>query len=210
MQDFKPNSHRYKEEQKESGGEEKKKVEKVIAGTAKVKKKNSISKFADIFISEDATNVKSYVFMDVLVPAIKKAISDIVTDGIDMILYGGTGHSKKRSSSSGASYVSYRSFSDRKDDHRYERTNVSSRYSFDDIILDSKGEAEEVLDRMEELIDTYGMVTVADLYDLVGITCNYTDNKYGWTSIHNAEAVRVRDGNSYGYMLKLPKVMVIK
>ena len=55
---------------------------------------------------------------------------------------------------------------------------------------------------MDELIDTYGQVSVADLYDLVGKSCNYTDNNYGWTNLRNAEPVRVRDG----YMLKMPKV----
>ena len=54
---------------------------------------------------------------------------------------------------------------------------------------------------MDELIDTYGNVSVADLYDLVGKSSEYTDNKYGWTNLRNAEPVRVRDG----YMLKLPK-----
>ena len=54
---------------------------------------------------------------------------------------------------------------------------------------------------MDELIETYGIVSVADLYDLVGKSCNYTDNKYGWTNIRNAEPVRVRDG----YLLKMPK-----
>ena len=76
-------------------------------------------------------------------------------------------------------------------------------YSGNDLY--SEGEAEDVLSRMDELIDTYGVVSVADLYDLVGISCNYTDNKYGWTNIRNVEPIRVRDG----YMLKLPKAMPI-
>ena len=73
------------------------------------------------------------------------------------------------------------------------------------MVLETRGEAEDVLSRMDELIDTYGVVSVADLYDLVGISCNYTDNKYGWTNLRNAEPVRVRDG----YMLKLPKALPI-
>lgn len=195
--DYKPNSHRSKEE---PSVEEKKKIEKVVTGTVKTKKKNEIGKFASIFISEDAKNVKSYVFMDVLVPAIKKAISDIVTDGIDMILYGSTGRSKK---SSTASKISYRNYYDRRDDRRLadEPRARSLSYSHDDIILETKGEAEDVLSRMDELIERYRMVSVADLYDLVGITGNYTDNKYGWTDIHTARTVRVRDG----YLLDLPK-----
>ena len=211
MENYKPNSHKYKEENKQlpATPEEKPKVEKVITGKVKTKKKSQVTKFADIFISEDAANVKSYVFMDVLVPAIKKAISDIVTDGIDMILYGGTGQSRKRSGGSNATYVSYRNYSDRdrRDDRRRDDGYRSrSRYSFEDIILDNRADAEEVLDRLDELLDQYSMVRVSDLYDLVGITGEYTDNKYGWTSLSTARVEPVRGG---GYMLKMPNPMPI-
>lgn len=199
MEDYKPNSHKAKAE----AAVAEKKVEKAVAGPVKVKKKSEMSKLKDIFISEDAGNVKSYVIMDVLIPALKKAVSDIVTNGIDMILYGETGRSKRNST---ASNVSYRSYYDRRDDdRRYSSNRTVSGYSYNDIILETRGEAEEVLSRLDELIETYKVATVADLYDLVGITGNYTDNKYGWTNIRNAEAVRVRDG----YVLKLPKALPI-
>ena len=192
MEEYKSNSHRSKELTK---NEPVKKVVKPIA-KATTKKKN---KLAETFISEDASNIKSYILMDVLVPAIKKAVIDIVTDGISMLFYGDTSHGNRRSSTS-ASYISYNRYSDR--DRRDDRTSYGrSRYSYDDIILQSRGEAEEVLDRMCEMIDTYGIVSVADMYDLVGIATNYTDNKYGWTNLRNAEPIRV----SNGYMLKLPK-----
>lgn len=181
---------------------QRKKVEKVVTGKVRSKKKSEVAKFKDVFISEDAANVKSYVFMDVLVPAIKKAISDIVRDGIDMILYGSTSRQKR----SGVSdRVSYRSYYDR--DSRRDESRSRPRYSFDrDFILDSRGEAEEVLTHMDELIDMYGMVTVADLCDLVGESSAYTDNKYGWTNIRNAKAVRKRGG---GYILELPRAIPI-
>ena len=82
---------------------------------------------------------------------------------------------------------------------------MAGSYSYDDIILSTRGEAEDVLSRMDELIETYGLVRVADLYDLVGITGNYTDNKYGWMNIRNAEIIRVRDG----YMIKMPRAVPI-
>ena len=200
---YTPNSHKFKDSQQKENTD-KKKVEKVVKGTVKTRKKNEISKIADIFISEDIRNVKSYVLLDVLVPAVKKAISDIVTNGIDMILYGGNG---RRGTSSTAGKISYRNFYDRKDDR--DRRDDSSRtrpgYSHDDIVLETRGEAEEVLARMDELIETYGQASVADLYDLIGKTGNYTDNKYGWTNLRNAEPIRVRDG----YLLKLPKAAPI-
>lgn len=198
---YKPNSHAYKEAQRQASDETTaKKVEKVVQGTAKIKKKNEFQKLAGVFISEDAKNVKSYVFSDILVPAIKKAIVDIVTDGINMFFYGGT----RRGSSSSGSKVSYRSYYDRKDD-RQSDSRPRTGYSYDEIVLESRGEAEEVLSQLSDLIDTYRVATVADLYDLVGITHNYTDNKYGWTNIRNAEAQRCKDG----YMLKLPKPIPI-
>ena len=205
MDDYMPNSNKFKEEQKATSIE-KKKVEKVVTGVAKVKKKSEVSKLKDIFISEDASNVKSYIIMDVLVPAIKKAIADIVTNGIDMILYGETGHSKRSSSSS---KISYRSYYDRRDDdRRYDRDRslVKQGYDYDDVIIETRGEADAVISRMDEIIDMYGRVSVADLYDLVGITGNYTDNNYGWTNLASAEPIRVRDG----YVIKLPKAMPIK
>lgn len=187
MAEYKSNSHRSKEQSSD------KKVEKVISGNAKVKKRSALS--------DDIQNIKSYVIMDVLIPAAKKAISDIVTNGIDMILYpGGNGRPKR----SNANHVSYRSYYDNRDrDRRYDPETRSRRtsYSYDDIIIDTRAEAEEVLERMDELLDTYNVVSVADLYDLVGISCSYTDNKYGWTNLRNAEVIRVKDG----YFLKLPK-----
>lgn len=199
MEEYKPNSHKYKEDQNRSSPE--KKVEKVIAGTVKSKKKSEIRKFTDVFISEDIDNVKSYILLDVLIPAIKKAISDIVTNGIDMILYGETGKIKSNSTASKVSYRSYYDGRNGRRDYSAIRTKIS--YNYDDIIFDNRGEAEDVLSRMDELISTYGLVSVADLYDLVGVTGNYTDNKYGWTNIRSASVIRVRDG----YMLKLPKAL---
>ena len=191
MAEYKSNSHRSKEQSSD------KKVEKVISGNAKVKKRSALS--------DDIQNIKSYVVMDVLIPAAKKAISDIVTNGIDMILYpGGNGRPKR----SNANHVSYRSYYDNRDrDRRYDPETRSRRssYSYDDIIIDTRAEAEEVLERMDELLDTYNVVSVADLYDLVGISCSYTDNKYGWTNLRNAEVIRVRDG----YIIKMPRAMAI-
>ena len=82
---------------------------------------------------------------------------------------------------------------------------VETEDSFDDIVIPSRQEADEVLEKMDEIIDRYDIVSVSDYYDLVGETGNYTDNKYGWSSLRTAEVVRVRDG----YIIKLPKPKVI-
>lgn len=197
--EVKPNSHKYKEEQKANATEEKR-VEKVVGGAARTKKKSEISKLTDVFIAEDAANVKSYILSDVLVPALKKLISDIVKDGIEMVLYGGVGGGSRRDS--GRSSVSYRKYYDeRRDDRGSRETRARSRFDYDDIVFETRGDAEAVREQMECVIDRYGFVTVADMYDLADLTQPYTSNKYGWYNLHSADVVRVRDG----YILKLPK-----
>lgn len=200
--DYKPNSHKYKEEQKSAPVE--KRVEPVVSRAAKTRKKSEIRKMTDVFISEDARNVKSYVFMDVLVPAIKKAIVDIIVDGANMIFYGSTARGKKRSS---GDYVSYGKYSDRsRSDYRREEPRRQDRFDYEDIIFESRGEAEAARAQMDEVVDKYGFVTVADMYDMAELSCPYTANKYGWTSIRSAEVLRTRDG----YVLKLPKAMPVE
>ena len=188
--------------QKNNDAEQPKRVEKAVTTNVKVKKKSEKGKLSEIFIAEDMSNVGKYVFMEVLVPAVKKAVSDIVRDGIDMILYGSTGRTKKSGNS--VSYVSYNKMSDRRDDRRYSDTRVRNSYNYNDIEFASRGEAEEVLTQMENIIENYTMVSVADFYDLVGESHNYTDQKYGWMSLRSAKVARTRDG---GYVIELPKAL---
>ena len=194
-EDYKSNSHKSKQEPRR----EEKKIEKVATGKVKTKKKSGANKVADVFISEDISNVKDYIIYDVLLPAAKKTISEIVSNGIDMILYGET-RSKSKSRGSKVPYSKY--YEDRDEDYRRTSRRRAVGYDYEDVILESRREAEEVLNRMEDLIDTYGVVSVADLYDLVGISGNYTDNKYGWTNLRSARVERTRDG----YLIYLPKV----
>lgn len=195
MGEYKSNSHKSKKRQNEPIPE--KKVEKVISGSAKSKKKSGLQKITNVFVPEDVDDVKSYIFEDIVVPAVK----DIILDAVKAVL-GVNGSSRGKGST--ASKVSYRKYYDDRERRNYAgSTRTRTGYEYDDIIIENRGEAEDVLSRMDELISTYGLVSVADFYDLVGISGNYTDNKYGWTDIRSASVVRVRDG----YMIKLPKAL---
>lgn len=195
------NSHKSRNEKKSTS--EEKRAEKVVHGKVKTKE-NGMRKLTDIFISEDVSNVKNYILLDVIVPAIKKTIYELIVGTLDMSLYGGRGGGKRPT----ADKVSYRDYNDisRSDSRSYDRTRTNSGYSYDDIVLESRGEAEAVLSRMDEIMDEYNIVRVADLYDLVGVTGNYTDNNYGWTNIRNAKIVRVRDG----YKIDMPRALPIR
>lgn len=199
--DLPDNSHKSRAEAKVAKVQPEKRAEKVVRGKVKTKK-NEMRRLTDIFISEDAANIKDYIVLDVLIPSIKKALYDIVVNSLDMTFFGGRG--RKRSTADKISY-DYNGVS-RRDERSYGRSRTTSGYSYDDIILETRGEAEAVLSRMDEIMEEYDIVRVADLYDLVGITGEHTDNKYGWTNIRNAEIERVRDG----YRIKMPRALPIR
>lgn len=179
-----------------------KRVEKVVKGTVKVKK-NEMRKLTDVFISEDVHNVKSYIIFDVLVPSIKKAIYDIVVNSLDMSLFGGRGG--KRPTADRVSYNDYGASSRRSD--RSSSSDRSGRVrSYDDLIFNTYADAKAVLDKMDDIMDAYGIVRVADLYEMADITPDYTANNYGWTDIRSAEIVSVRDG----YLIKMPRALPIR
>lgn len=200
--DYKPNSHKYQERQSEVATE-KREVKKVVTKPVKTKT-NELRKFTDVFISEDVSNVKSYIWMDVLVPTIKKVIVDVVTDTVNMIFFGGTRGASGRDSR--VSRVSYRDYYDQKDNRGSESTRTRSRFDYEDIVYDSRGEAEAVREEMDNVIDRYGYVTVADMYDMSDRTPPFTSNNYGWHSVRSARVIRIRDG----YIIDLPKAQPIK
>ena len=196
--DYAPNSHKSKEAK---ANEEKPKQEKVIAGTAKRKKKSEVSKLASSVFAEDAANVWSYITQEVLIPSFKKAISDIVSNGVDMFLYG---EPRGRSSSSTTSRVSYRNYYD-KSNTSSGATKVSrSTYDFDEVEVETYAQADRILERMDVQIRDFGSVSVADMYEYAGLQPSWTDNKYGWTTIAGAKPERTREGR---YVLKMPKSM---
>lgn len=196
MEEYKSNSHKSRESQNEPIPE--KKVEKIITGSARSQKKSGLQKVTSVFIPEDVENVKSYIFEDIVVPAVK----DIILDAVRAFL-GVNNRSGGKGST--ASKVSYRKYYEENNRRDYGEARTRAVCEYDNVVVDTRGEAEDVLARMDELIAEYGLVSVADLYDLVGITGNYTDNKYGWDSIRTASVVRVRDG----YMIKLPRVKAL-
>lgn len=195
MEEYKSNSHKSRERAKAELPE--KKVEKIVSGSVKTKKKSGINKLAGIFVPEDVDNVKSYILEDVVVPAVK----DIILDAVKAVL-GVKSPSGRRSS---ASKVSYRKYYE--DPAQESRRNYNIQgYDFDDIFFTTRAEAENVLTAMDEIVSSYRIVSVADYFDLVGVDSPWTANSYGWTdNIRNARVVNARDG----YTIKFPRATPI-
>ena len=185
------------------------KIGKVVTGTIVRKKKAIWDKFAEAFFGDDAKTVISYIWWDVLIPAAKDTIVDMVTTGLKMTFYGEAGGDRTRRDRN-KSYISYSSFyKDRDRDRRIERQEPlrnRARHKFDDVIIESRAEAEDVLSSLVDQIENYDVATVADFYDLVGLSTEFTDNKYGWKNLSQATVNRVQDG----YILVVPRPILLE
>ena len=205
MDNYKPNSHKYKAESKEN---DEKRVKNPVTNAVTMRKKSEARKFMDMFISEDAGSVKSFVVMDVIVPAVKQALYDAGLGTLGMLLFG---DSSKRGNSNGRTtatpYVSYRSYSDNgsSSNNRQPATTRQQRYTPNEYAFRTRAEADEVLSQMDAIIETYQSVRVADFYDLIGVTGEHTDNRYGWTSLVSARVEHSRDG----WIIKFPRPLPI-
>lgn len=204
---YKPNSHKHKARiQEEKANTEEKRVKKVVSGGVKVQKKSAGRKIADLLAPDDVSNVKSYLLTDVIVPTVKKLLFDTIRDGAEMLIFG-EAKSSKRSNSNGwnSNYISYDRFSNSRDYRPTNRSSVNTRINPFEYKLDSRADAENVLMELRNLIRTYGVATISDLTQMLDITGEHTDNRYGWTNLENAGISRERDG----WVLDLPKAKPI-
>lgn len=195
--DYASNSIKTRAKKAETAVAQPKKEIKKIA-TATVKKKSKLANFFE----NDAKTIIDYIGKEVILPAAKKMLVDAGCDAISMLFYGDTNHSAKRPSNYGYGSgigVNYTRFSSA----RGESIRPTARYSnivCDDIILQTKDEANMVIDSLCEVIETYGWVSVADMHEMVGMPVGYTEHKYGWNSLRTADIIAVREG----YMIRFP------
>lgn len=181
-----------------------KKIEKVISSEVVVQKRSIARKFRDLFVEADIRSVTRYVISEVLLPAFRNTIVDASTKGVERMMYGEPAI-RRRNYGSGprVTYNSPIARTPRDGERRpYDggsspRAAVSARHDF---ILSSREEAELVLERMHDIIDTYDVVSVADLNDLVGFPTTHIDNKWGWIGLQNVEIRQIREG----YLIDLP------
>lgn len=187
-----------------------KKVEKIVEGEVRTRKTPLGKRFMQTFVGGTAKSVWSYVLLDVLIPAAKDTIADAVSQGIEKMLFGeGRSTSRRTGYRPGSSnpYTSYNRYSSSPSprEHRREDPRLSRRarasHDFQEIILATRHEADEVIDRLFSLVSQYDHATVNDLYDMVGISGDFTDEKWGWTDLRGAGVTWIRNG----YLLDLPR-----
>lgn len=187
------NSNKYKQQKKNEP-----KVEKVVNSNIQVQKKSNIQKFTDNFVNNDVPKIKSYIVNDVVIPSAKSAVSTIVKNVIDILLYGESRNNGRLP----ADRISYNSYYDRPYRTTVTNNSISRTFAYEDVMPLTRADADAVLDRMYEVLDYYGFVRVSDLNQFLGITGEYTDNNFGWTSLNGANKYSVGINQ---FKLGLPK-----
>ena len=179
-------------------------------GRVMTKKQSAWRRAKHRIFEEEGKELKSYVINDVLVPSIKETISNIVSNGVDILLYGEARHvGQKRTSIFGGQrsgvYYNYSTNSATGVKPGSGRSVgsgsvVRNSLALDDFIFPTRREAVDILDQLSTILTDYGVVTVADLYEMCGLRTPYTYNNYAWRDLSTAGVTLTRDG----YLLSLP------
>lgn len=182
---------------------ERKRPEKVISGNVVPREKSFGRKLRETFAVTDTVSTRDFVIFDVIVPAIKNMFFDSTTRGLERALFF---DDPQRRTTQGhrSSYEMYRP-AERPLGSGFGRSAAPPTRGPNtqpyEIVLPTRGEAEDVLDAMASILAEYDVVTMADLYDLVGYHGTFTDNRWGWTNLRGIGVSRVRDG----YLVNLPR-----
>jgi hypothetical protein len=206
MQDFPANSAKARSQSGPSRPDEKPTIERVTSGEAVRRKRGLGRQFKETFIAGSARMAVDFVLLEVIVPQIQEMLIDALQGGTERYIRGDSrlrrGSRTSNPYSSHPGEVNYQGMSrNRPNTTRTLSQQARSRHDFGDILIPSLREAEDVIDRMYDVLSRYGSVEVATLYSLTGIQVSHTDKKWGWTSLSGARAVRQRNGS---YLLDLP------
>lgn len=189
------NSHKTREAEPEPSVP----ITRIIEGKVTTRKQPWYKRVGRSLIADDAQNVGDYLLIEVIVPTVKRMIASMVTEGTDRVLYGASVHRRAGRGTSLRNTPYDRMGRD--EPRRVISREGRARHDFDEIRLESRAEALEVVDAMVERLERYPSISVADLYTLLGISGgSYADRGYGWTDLSSA-AIREHPN---GFVLDLP------
>lgn len=207
MEDYQGNANKPKAKTSKAKGEgviPAKKVQKVVVGEVVVQKKSLGTKIKGLFVAADFRTVIRYVASDVLLPAARNMIVDASSKGVERMMYGD--RAIRQRNFGGGSRFTYNNPINR-GEYRDPRTSPPAlgqsrvpRQNRNDFLLASREEAKMVLERMNDILESYELVTVGDLNELVGFPSSHVDEKWGWTFLGDVEIRQVREG----YLIMLP------
>lgn len=160
-------------------------VEKVIDTGFKVKPKSKAEAFKEAFLPSDWAVAAKTGFTNTIVPGVKNILLQSLIATFTGMLYGGMQSPPPNNFTPRGGYTPYYQYGG------YTTTQTQTvqqapqqppkRPEYYQVTLPI-GQMDMVKQRMLEYANEYGWCSVGVFYDLIGITCVYTDRLYGWTA----------------------------
>jgi hypothetical protein len=169
---------------------------KVVRHKAPVHKRIARSLFAS-----DIQDVGQFTLTDILVPAFKNMLFDVISKGSARALFGERG--MVRAGTVGPVSTIKAKYSQMQEGTTVRELSPRDRatHTFDAVSLETRAEAVEAIEYLKGRIAKYGSTSVSDLYALLGVTSSFVDQRYGWTNLDTAATEQRRDG----WLLALPQ-----
>jgi len=177
-------------------------IEQVVVSKVIVQKKGNWRKFKEMFLEADIKTVTRVVATSILLPAAKNMLLDAWKGAGENLFYGESAV-RRRNYGGPTSHTTYnrpvsRAYSDvaptRYAPQVTSHPRLSPRQTQDALILTTREEAELVLERMNDVIERYDVVSIADLNELIGHESSHTDCKWGWYRLGNVRITQIREG----------------
>lgn len=185
---------------------------KIVKAGVRAPKKTLGEDIRDTFQLSDLGTVKDYLVTDVIIPKVKNTVWSLITEGASAFLYNKSAPPRTgttvRSSISGGPVITNYATSRNNPGRVISAGGVGNRYSqINAIRLESKEDADNVLDELYSDLQEYQRVTVFSYYQLLGISVEPNDKKFGWTDLGGTKIVPRDDGT---WSIVLPKVVELK
>lgn len=176
-------------------------VQKKAIVKGELKKESPWKKFKSEFIKTDGKTIGHYITGQVIVPAIKNTVLNIV----QMLLFGKSNGNNLNNGiyRSNIPYVSYRDISNKPQQQNIAKQ--GSLYAPIEVTVATQEDANAVLSAAQDVIDRYNQLRVSEFFEFVGLECPYTCINYGWTNIASATVTPYGDK----WVITMPKATPI-
>lgn len=183
-----------------------------VSSPSEIKKDSFWDKFKKAWFGENVENAGEFVIFEVGIPAMKATLSDMISNGMEVLLFGESSgrHSRGRSKESSGYTGMYRRERERERDVREERRSYG--YIWEQVEPRSQRDCMAIIAEMRDFAYDNEYVTVAELLDIMRASnlAEYTDENKGWY----AEDLKGNACSCYavrgGYLLDLPRPRAIR
>ena len=210
MTDYQGNSNKSKENHPAGGEPPTKSVAKAPLTSKVIARKKPLgSRIKDVIFGGEVHSAGRYIAGEVLLPAFRNLLVEATTKGIERMVYGDSAYSRRPTGNGYQPKFTYNnpinSTGPRRQGNLPDQPRQRPRNDDTEIIFGSRGDAELVLERLQDVIDQFQVTSMADLNEIVGLPTTHVDNKWGWENLRFAEIRQTRDG----FVLNLPPAQPI-